>query len=109
MVECRGDQAEVGGRALRKGPVALEMNPGDAAARGLLDGQRVRVANGLGEVLCRLHLSHDQRPGVVELPKGRWSHNTDNGATACALAPDSFTDLGQGACFNDARVEVTPA
>ena len=94
---------------LRKGPVALEMNPGDAAARGLLDGQRVRVANGLGEVLCRLHLSHDQRPGVVELPKGLWSHNTDNGATACALAPDSFTDLGQGACFNDARVEVTPA
>ncbi len=94
---------------LRKGPVALEMHPADAAARGLVDGQRVRVANSYGEVHCRVHLSHDQRPGVVELPKGLWSHNTDNGATACALAPDTFTDLGQGACFNDARVEVSPA
>jgi anaerobic selenocysteine-containing dehydrogenase len=94
---------------LRKGPVALEMHPADAAARGLADGQRVRVTNDYGEVLCRLRLSHDQRPGVVELPKGLWAHNTDNGATACALAPDSFTDLGDGACFNDARVEVTPA
>ncbi len=74
---------------LRKGPVPLEMHPADAAARGLTDGQRVKVANALGEVLCRLRLSHDQRPGVVELPKGLWAHNTDNGFTACALAPDS--------------------
>ncbi len=94
---------------LRKGPVALEMHPSDATARGLADGQRVKVSNAYGEVLCRLRLSHDQRPGVVELPKGLWAHNTDNGYTACALAPDTVTDLGDGACFNDARVEVTPA
>ena len=94
---------------LRKGPVALEMHPADATARGLTDGQQVKVANDYGVVLCRLRLSHDQRPGVVELPKGLWAHNTDNGATACALAPDTFTDLGDGACFNDARVEVSPA
>ncbi|MEO7973266.1 MAG: molybdopterin-dependent oxidoreductase, partial [Thermoanaerobaculia bacterium] len=94
---------------LRKGPVALEMHPTDAAARGLLDGQRIKITNEHGEVHCRLHLSRDQRPGVVELPKGLWAHNTDNGFTACALAPDSFTDLGDGACFNDARVEVSAA
>jgi anaerobic selenocysteine-containing dehydrogenase len=94
---------------LRKGPVALEMHPSDAAARGLTDGQPVRVSNTLGEVYCRLKVTHDQRPGVVELPKGLWARNTDNGATACALAPDSFTDLGDGACFNDARVEVSAA
>lgn len=94
---------------LRKGPVALEMHPADAAARGLVDGQHVRVTNDYGEVLCRLRISHDQRAGVVELPKGLWAHNTDNGATACALAPDTFTDIGDGACFNDARVEVSPA
>lgn len=94
---------------LRRGPVPVEMHPHDAAARGLTDGQRVRVVNALGEVICNLHLSSDLRPGVVELPKGLWGHNTENGATACALAPDSFTDLGEGACFNDARVEVSPA
>ncbi len=48
----------------------------------------------------------DLRPGVVVLPKGLWSHHTLNGATANALAPDSLTDLGGGACFNDARVQV---
>jgi hypothetical protein len=40
------------------------------------------------------------------LPKGLWSHNTRSGTTANALVPDSLTDLGGGACFNDARVEV---
>ena len=28
------------------------------------------------------------------------------GNTATALAPDTLTDLGGGACFNDARVQV---
>jgi hypothetical protein len=40
------------------------------------------------------------------LPKGLWSHNTVNGATANALAPSTLTDLAGGACFNDARVQV---
>jgi hypothetical protein len=43
---------------------------------------------------------------VVVLPKGLWSHNTESGTTANALAPDTLSDLGGGACFNDARVEV---
>lgn len=94
---------------LRRGPVPLEMHPDDAAARGLADGERVRIWNELGEVICDLKLSSAMRPGVVELPKGLWSHNTVNGATANALAPDSLTDLGGGACFNDARVEVERA
>ena len=46
------------------------------------------------------------REGVVFLPKGLWSHNTESGTTANALSPDTLTDLGGGACFNDARVEV---
>jgi anaerobic selenocysteine-containing dehydrogenase len=91
---------------LRKGPVPLEMHPDDAAARGLASGDRVRIANRYGEVICRLRVSTAMRPGVVELPKGLWSHNTDNGATANALAPDTLTDIGGSACFNDARVEV---
>ena len=45
-------------------------------------------------------------PGVAVLPKGLWSRHTLNGQTANALAPDTLTDLGGGACFNDARVQV---
>ncbi len=80
------------------------MHPDDAAPRGLAHGDEVRVWNALGEVRCRLAIDGAVRPGVVVLPKGLWSHNTLNGATANALAPDTLTDLGGGACFNDARV-----
>jgi anaerobic selenocysteine-containing dehydrogenase len=69
----------------------------------------VRVFNELGEVRCRALLDSDLRPGVVFLPKGIWRRNTDSGTTATALAPATLTDLGGGACFNDARVEVARA
>ena len=42
----------------------------------------------------------------MSLPKGLWRKHTANGYTANALAPDTLTDLGGGACFNDARVQV---
>ncbi len=91
---------------LRPEAVALAIHPDDAAARGIADGAAVRVFNGSGEVRCRARLDDSLRRGVVFLPKGLWSHNTENGATATALAPDTLADLGGGACFNDARVEV---
>ena len=73
--------------------------------RRIQDGDPVRVFNEYGEVRCAARINADVRLGVVELAKGLWSHNTLNGATANALAPDTLSDLGAGACFNDARVE----
>ena len=84
----------------------LDMHPDDAAQRGLAEGMTVRVFNDLGEVQLRLHISDEVRRGVVSLPKGLWRTSTLNGATATALAPDHLSDIGAGACFNDARVEV---
>ena len=94
---------------LHRGPVPLELHPDDAAARGIADGAPIRVYNGLGEVRCRARLNPGLKEGVVLLPKGIWAHNTDNGTTATALAPDTLTDIAGGACFNDARVEVERA
>jgi anaerobic selenocysteine-containing dehydrogenase len=84
----------------------LGIHPEDAEARGIADGDTVRVWNGLGEVVTTARVDAALRHGVVELPKGLWSHHTRNGATANALAPDTLADLGGGACFNDARVQV---
>ena len=42
----------------------------------------------------------------MSLPKGLWRKSTWNRQTGNALVPDSLTDLGGGACFNDARVQV---
>ncbi len=89
--------------------VRLLMHPEDAAARGLSDGDEVRIFNALGEVRCGLQVGTWVRPGTVVLPKGLWRKHTANGYTANALAPDSLTDLGGGACFNDARVDVRRA
>ncbi len=87
-------------------PAALEIHPDDAGERALAGTDTVRVFNDLGEVRCHVRITREIRPGVVRLPKGLWSRHTLNGATAAALAPDTLTDLGGGACFNDARVEV---
>jgi anaerobic selenocysteine-containing dehydrogenase len=91
---------------LRERPGALQMHPLDAAARGLSHNDPVRVFNALGEVHCPVAISSDVRRGTVSLSKGLWRKSTYNGSTSNALVPDSLTDLGGGACFNDARVEV---
>ena len=86
--------------------VKLLMHPDDARARGLEEHDVVRIFNDLGEVHCPLTVAPSIRPGTVSLPKGIWRRSTRNNATGTALVPDTLTDLGAGACFNDARVQV---
>jgi anaerobic selenocysteine-containing dehydrogenase len=86
--------------------VWLDMHPQDAAAHRLTDGAMVRVWNDLGEVHLRLRVTEDVRPGVVASLKGAWLRTSDNGQTVAALVPTHYADLGEGACFNDTRVEV---
>lgn len=92
---------------LRTRQARLQIHPRDAAARDLSTGDVVRIFNDDGEIHCAVTINADVRPGVVSLPKGLWCRSTMNGSTANALVPDELTDLGAGACFNDARVEVT--
>jgi anaerobic selenocysteine-containing dehydrogenase len=84
----------------------LEMHPSDAAQRGLSDGAHVRVWNDLGEVILPLRITSKVRSGVVCSEKGAWLRTSLNGQTVSALAPTHKADLADGACFNDARVEV---
>jgi len=86
--------------------VHLLMNADDAGARGLEEGNPVRIFNELGEIRCRVTIGTWIRQGTVSLPKGLWRRHTTNGYTTNALAPDTLSDLGGGACFNDARVQV---
>ena len=92
---------------LRTRQVRLQIHPRDAEARDLATGDVARVFNAEGEIHCAVGVNPDVKPGVVSLPKGLWRRNTMNGCTANALVSDDLTDLGDGACFNDARVEVT--
>jgi anaerobic selenocysteine-containing dehydrogenase len=89
--------------------VRLLMHPDDAVERGVNDGDDVRVFNALGEVRCKATVGARIRRGTVSIPKGIWRKHTATGYTGTSLAPDTLTDLGGGACFNDARVQVERA
>jgi anaerobic selenocysteine-containing dehydrogenase len=91
---------------LRQRAAMLQMHPSDAAPRHLAHGDPVRVFNALGEVHCPVALNPDIKPGTVSMPKGVWRRNSYNSSTSNALVPDTLTDVGGGACFNDARVQV---
>jgi anaerobic selenocysteine-containing dehydrogenase len=84
----------------------LEMNPADAATRGLVDGASVKVWNELGQVFLPLRITAAVRPGVVSSEKGAWLRTSPNGQTVSALAPTHKADLADGACYNDSRVDV---
>jgi anaerobic selenocysteine-containing dehydrogenase len=96
-----------GGVGEQEAAPPLEMHPDDAGARGLRDGQRVRIWNELGEVHLRLQITERVPPGVVCTLKGAWLRTSDNGQTISALCPAHHADISGGACFNDARVEVS--
>jgi anaerobic selenocysteine-containing dehydrogenase len=98
-----------GGLAASNGTPLLEMHPTDAAARGLIDGSMVKVWNELGQVVLQLRITTDVRAGVVSSDKGAWLRSSPNGQTVSALAPTHKADLADGACYNDARVEVSAA
>ena len=93
---------------LRTATANLQMHPDDAGVRGISTGDAVRIFNALGEVHCRVTCNADMRRGTVGLPKGLWRMSTLNGSTANALVSDDLTDIGGGAVFNDARVDVAP-
>jgi anaerobic selenocysteine-containing dehydrogenase len=87
----------------------VEISPQDAAARGISDGDTVKVWNSQGEVLCKARVTDALKEGIASLSKGLWSHHTLSGTTANTLAPDTLTDVGAGACFNDTRVQIERA
>lgn len=52
----------------------LQINPADAAERGILNGQSVRVQSRVGVVELPAELTDDMMPGVVSMPHG-YGHN----------------------------------
>lgn len=57
----------------------LWMNTTDAAARGLRQGERVRVFNSRGTVELPVKITPRMMPGVVSLPQGAWWSPDENG------------------------------
>jgi anaerobic selenocysteine-containing dehydrogenase len=88
---------------------SVHLSPADAAARGLVTGQPVKVTNGEVTISVTVTVDDTMRDGVASIPKGLWSTATPEGLTGNAFAPDGLSDLAGGARFNDAVVDVLPA
>jgi anaerobic selenocysteine-containing dehydrogenase len=84
---------------------ACEINPADAAARGIEDGASVRIHNELGQMLCRASVTDSVPPGTVAVPFGRWRNDPSSGG-ANSLTSDRLGDLANGPTFCDNLVEV---
>jgi anaerobic selenocysteine-containing dehydrogenase len=104
----RRTNSTFGGVAALAEETAVEMNPEDAARHGLESGRRVRLSNEQGEVVLRVVVSAAVRLGTLYVPKGSWLRTSETGQTINALIPGHRTDLGDGACYNDTQVEITP-
>jgi molybdopterin guanine dinucleotide-containing S/N-oxide reductase-like protein len=86
----------------------LEMHPTDAEARGIGDGDAVRVWNERGTIELKALVNGSVPAGVVA---GRldWAKLHGEGSNVNALTSERLTDLGGGATFYSTLVEVAKA
>ncbi len=86
----------------------LEMHPADAAARGIIEGDPVRVWNDRGELRLTALLNGRVPHGVVA---GRldWAKLHADKANVNVLTSERLTDMGAGATFYSVLVEVEKA
>jgi anaerobic dimethyl sulfoxide reductase subunit A len=88
------------------------LHPADASARGIVDGQRVRIFNGRGATELPVRVTDRIAPGVVSIKEGAWfALDPERGDTrGCAnmLTPDQASPAG-ATPFNSTFVDVAPA
>src|SRR5204862_4621276 len=80
----------------REGAPYCILHPDEARARGLADGQQVRLFNDRGAVGLLLRISDEVQPGVALVPGQRPDEEALSG-TINMLCSDRYTDMGEGA------------
>lgn len=60
-------------------PQAVLINSADAEARGISNGDKVRVFNDRGEIVILAKVTEMIMPGVVEIPEGAWYRPDEKG------------------------------
>ncbi|HWP17815.1 MAG TPA: molybdopterin oxidoreductase family protein [Burkholderiaceae bacterium] len=92
-----------------EGQPLLEIHPEDAAARGIADGDLVRIYNDRGEYRCLARVCDRARPGVVNGLGIWWRKLGPAGTNVNEVTHQRLTDIGRAPCFYDVRVEVRRA
>jgi anaerobic selenocysteine-containing dehydrogenase len=69
----------------------------------------VRLFNGRGACRLTAAVTERARPGVLVSPSVWWSKNSPGGVNVNQLTSQNLTDIGGGATFYDALVEIERA
>jgi len=86
-------------------PGLVEIHPRDAQARGIRDGDTVRVFNGRGQISLRARVNGAVQAGVVAAALN-WAKLTPGGGNINTLTSEKLTDMGNSATFYSVLVEV---
>jgi anaerobic dimethyl sulfoxide reductase subunit A len=91
-------------------PQRIFINPIDAAARDIHDGDLVRVWNERGELVIPARVTPRILPGVVDIPQGAWwkpdADGVDHGGCINVLTSHRWTPLAFGSAQHTIMVEV---
>ena len=83
----------------------LKINPVDAEARGIENGDYVEVFNDRGNAVARASINPGIRPGVLVYPKGWQRHQYKEGSFS-DLSVHEFNPVAVNSSFMDAAVEM---
>src|SRR5580658_8381030 len=86
-------------------PGMLEISAADARARGIGDGDQVRVFNQRGDILLKARVDGKVQPGVVSASLN-WAKMTPGFQSINALTSEKLADMGNSATFYSVLVEV---
>jgi anaerobic dimethyl sulfoxide reductase subunit A len=90
-------------------PQTVWINPADAKARGIRDGDPVRVFNDRGVLVLPAQVTRKIMPGVVQVESGAWydpdENGVDRGGNSNVLTRDD-PSIGGSFCYNTCLVEV---
>ncbi len=91
-------------------PQRVFINPLDASARNIRDGDIVRVFNSRGELVLPCRITLRIIPGVVDIPQGAWykpDHDgVDQGGNVNVLTSQKWTPFAFGTAQHTIMVEV---
>jgi anaerobic selenocysteine-containing dehydrogenase len=84
----------------------VHIEAADAAARGIVTGDQVRVYNDRGACLLRAQVDGVVRQGVVCVPSVRWARMAADHHSVNALTSERLTDKGGGPTLYSCLVQV---
>ena len=94
-------------------PQRVFINPLDGSARGISNGDTVRVFNARGEIRLRCRLTRRIMPGVVAIPQGAWwapdAQGVDTRGSINVLTSERWTPLAFGNAQHTIMVDVRKA